>query len=110
MVLFICFAERSHQLCKAMPLLFCSTIMSSAQTPRSTSVTPRRVPHSFAVFKRQSSIKGVIGLDTLLDQLQQGKEPADNAVVITFDDGLTTSTPSGPSDFAAVWFPLHCVI
>ena len=30
----------------------------------------------------------VIGLDTLLAQLQQGKEPADNAVVITFDDGF----------------------
>ncbi|MDP4535637.1 polysaccharide deacetylase family protein [Alkalimonas collagenimarina] len=39
----------------------------------------------------------VIGLDTLLQQLQQGKAVADNAVVITFDDGyennFTTAHP-----------------
>ncbi len=57
----------------------------STETPRSTSVTPEefRIHLQYLKDKKYQ----VIGLDTLLAQLQQGKEPADNAVAITFDDG-----------------------
>ncbi len=58
----------------------------STQTPRSTSVTPEEFRTHLQYLKDNQY--QIIGLDTLLDQLQQGKEPADNAVVITFDDGF----------------------
>lgn len=57
----------------------------SAETPRSTSVTPQEFRTHLQYLKDHNY--QVIGLDVLLAQLQQGKEPADNAVVITFDDG-----------------------
>lgn len=58
----------------------------STQTPRSTSVTPEEFRVHLQYLKDHKY--KVIGLDILLAQLQQGKEPADNAVVITFDDGF----------------------
>lgn len=57
----------------------------STETPRSTSVTPQEFRTHLQYLKDHNY--QVIGLDVLLAQLQQGKEPADNAVVITFDDG-----------------------
>jgi peptidoglycan/xylan/chitin deacetylase (PgdA/CDA1 family) len=57
----------------------------STQTPRSTSVTPDEFRTHLQYLKDHQY--QVIGLDSLLAQLQQGEEPAANAVVITFDDG-----------------------
>lgn len=64
-------------------------------TPRVSSTTEAEFRQHLTYL--QENDFEVIGLDTLIRQLQQGKDIADNAVVITFDDGyannFTTAHP-----------------
>jgi len=57
----------------------------STTTPASTSLSPDEFRRQLNYLKDNNY--QVIGLDQLITQLQQGQQPADNAVVITFDDG-----------------------
>ncbi|MDP5136825.1 polysaccharide deacetylase family protein [Rheinheimera baltica] len=67
----------------------------ATDTPRVTSVTPAELRQHLQHLKDNQF--QVIGLDTLIAQLKQGKAVADNAVVITFDDSyannFTTAHP-----------------
>lgn len=56
----------------------------ATDTPRVTSVTPDELRQHLQYLKDNNF--NVIGLDTLISQLQNNQPIADNAVVITFDD------------------------
>lgn len=64
-------------------------------TPRVSSTTDVEFRQHLTYLKENNY--EVVGLDTLIQQLQQGKPIADNAVAITFDDGyqnnFTTAHP-----------------